>query len=77
MTAVEVKAAPTLCVDVKQAAAMLSVSSWTVRAWIANGDLPAVKPPAVRGVEASNRRILIAVADIEAFVARHREVAAP
>jgi hypothetical protein len=71
----DVATAPTLCVDVRRAAEMLGgVSPWTVRAWIANGQLPVVKLPAVRGGE-SSRRVLIAVGDIEAFVARHREVA--
>jgi excisionase family DNA binding protein len=65
---------PVLCVSVAKAAEMLAVSPWTVRAWIANGDLPVVKLPAVRGGD-STRRVLIAVADIEAFVKRHREVA--
>ena len=74
MKPVDVAAAPTLCVDVRRAAKMLAVSPWTVRAWIANGDLPVVRLPAVRGGD-STRRVLIAVADIEAFVKRHREVA--
>jgi hypothetical protein len=65
-----------LCVDVKRAAELLGgVSEYTVRAWIANGDLPAVKFPDVRRRGEPNRRVLIAVSDIEAFVARHREVA--
>ena len=62
-----------ICVDLKTAAQMLGVSPWTVRAFVHNGQLPAVKLPAVRGTEPSNRRILLAVADLREFVARHRE----
>ena len=61
-----------ICVDVKQAAAMLGVSVWTVREYVATGDLPAVKLPATKGAEVQSRRVLIAVADLEAFVTRCR-----
>ncbi len=63
-----------LCVDVKRAAEMLGgVSVWTVRAWIANRQLPVVKFPAVNGTNPLNRRIFIAVSDLEAFVKKYRE----
>ncbi|MGE4084652.1 MAG: helix-turn-helix domain-containing protein [Vicinamibacterales bacterium] len=67
-----VAAAPTLCVDVKRAAEILSVSEWTVRAWLAGGQIPVIRFPSVDGAGV-NRRILVRVADLEAFVARHVE----
>jgi hypothetical protein len=66
-----------ICVDIRRAAEMLGgVSQWTVRAFIANGDLPVVKLPGVKAGRTS-RRVLIAVTDLEALVARHRERNAP
>jgi len=71
--ATSVASVPTICVDVRRAAELLGgVSPWTIRAWIANGDLPVVKLPGVRRGEVS-RRVLIAIQDLETFVARHRE----
>lgn len=61
-----------MVVDVKGAAAVLSVSTWTVRQWIHDGHLPIVKLPSVRHVGASGKRVLIAVADLEKFIAGHR-----
>jgi hypothetical protein len=71
----DVVAAPAICVDVRRAAEMLGVSSWSVRAFIANGDLPVVKLPAVRGGESSRARVLILVEDLKRFAERHREAA--
>lgn len=62
-----------LVVDVKTAAAMLSVSVWTVREHVAAGDLPVVKLPATKGAQSRSRRVLIAVADLEAFVSRCKQ----
>ena len=62
-----------LCVDVRQAAQMLGVSVWTVREYVAAGDLPTIKLPATKGSQTRSRRVLISVADLEAFVARCRQ----
>jgi hypothetical protein len=65
---------PPLCVDVERAAQLLGgVSPHSVRLWIQNGQLPVVKLPAVRRRNESSRRVLIAVADLKVFVARHTE----
>ena len=61
-----------ICVDVRQAAQMLGVSVWSLREYIAAGELPAVKLPATKGPSTRSRRVLIAVTDLEAFVARCR-----
>jgi excisionase family DNA binding protein len=45
---------------VEEAAARLRVGNWTIRAWIAEGKLRAVRP---------GRAYLIQVADIEALLA--------
>jgi hypothetical protein len=57
-----------LCVDVRRAAAMLGVSVWTVREYVAAGDLPIVKLPATKGSASRSRRVLIAVKDLEDFI---------
>jgi predicted site-specific integrase-resolvase len=64
-----------LCLSVKQAAASLGVSEWIVRHYVASGLLPTIKLPSTKHEGEDNRRILIAVADLEMFVNKHREVA--
>ncbi len=72
--ATDVAPVPMICVDLQRAAEILGgVSVWTIRSWIANGQLPVVKFPSVRRGETS-RRVLIAVDDLVEFVRRHREV---
>jgi Helix-turn-helix domain len=67
-----VTSVPVLCVGIKHAAELLGgLSPAAVRALITNGDLPVVKLPGVRRGSTS-RRILIAVRDLEEFVARYR-----
>lgn len=61
-----------LCVDVKEAATLLRISVWSVRRHIDDGDLPTVQFPSGKIPGTRSRRILIAVADLEAFVATHR-----
>ena len=61
-----------LVLDVKGAAAALSVSTWTVRQWINEGHLPIVKLPSVKHLGESGKRVLIAVVDLEKFIAQHR-----
>lgn len=61
-----------LVVDVKTAASLIGVSVWTIREYVASGELPVVKMPATKGPETRSRRVLIAVTDLEAFVARCR-----
>lgn len=70
-----VTAAPTLAVDVPRAAEMLGANESDVRAWVASGVLPRVCYPSNRCPGEPSRRILIAVADLEAFVRQHRDVA--
>ncbi len=59
----------------KEAAEALRVSVWILDRYIADGLLPTVKLPSTRHPGDRSRRVLIAVADVEAFVQRHREVA--
>ena len=61
-----------LCVDVRQAALMIGVSPWTVREYIATGDLATIKLPSTKGNESRSRRVLIAVDDLRAFIARFK-----
>lgn len=63
-----------LCVDIREAARVLGVSPWVVRRFIADGLLAKVTFPSVKNAGDDMRRVLIAVADLEAFVSRHREV---
>lgn len=62
-----------LCVDRKEAAEALRVSVWILDRYIANGLLPVVKLPSTKRRGENNRRVLIAMTDLEAFVAKHRE----
>lgn len=62
-----------LVVDVKTAAATIGVSPWCVRHFIASGLLPTVKFPSAKRLGENSRRTLVAVADLEAFVSRHRD----
>jgi hypothetical protein len=59
----------------KEAAAALRVSVWILDRYIADGLLPTVTLPSTKHPGEKNRRVLIAVADLEAFVAKHREPA--
>jgi hypothetical protein len=61
-----------LLVDVRQAASMLGVSVWTVREYVAAGDLATVKLPSTKGAAQRSRRVLISVDDLRAFIARCR-----
>ena len=63
-----------LCVDRRAAAAALGISTWVLDRYIADGSLPAVKLPSTKDSRAMSRRVLIAMTDLEAFVARCREV---
>jgi predicted site-specific integrase-resolvase len=62
-----------LCVDRKEAAHALGVSAWVLDRYIADGLLPVVRLPSTKHGGELSRRVLIAVADLEAFVKRHRE----
>jgi hypothetical protein len=61
-----------LCVGVAEAAKMVSVGKSAIRRWIASGALPIIKFPSEKHRDESNRRVLIAVSDLEAFVEQHR-----
>ncbi len=66
-----------LVLDVKSAAAAIGVSPWVLRRYIDDGLLPTVKFPSAKHPGEVSRRVLIAVADLEAFVQQHREQVVP
>jgi hypothetical protein len=57
----------------KEAAATLRVSVWMLDRYIADGALKTLKLPSPKRPGKENRRVLIAMADLEEFVARHRD----
>jgi len=59
--------------SVEAAAQYLSVSSWSIRDYIASGRLPAVHLPAPRGQGRTIRRVLIDRADLDALVDAWKE----
>lgn len=63
-----------LCLSVKEAAAALGLSPSVVRGLIDQGVLPVVKFPSASAAHQGerSRRVLIAVSDLERFVAEHR-----
>jgi hypothetical protein len=63
---------PPLCLDVPAAALALGVGVSAVRRWIESGELPIIKFPSEKHDGEKSRRVLINVADLEAFVAKHR-----
>ncbi len=65
-----------LVVGVAEAATMLSISRWAVRQLVIGGELPTIELPSSKYAGQKSRRILIAVADVEAFIAAHRSAAA-
>ncbi len=71
----DVAVAPTLAVDITRAAEIIGANTSDVRAWVASGLLPCVRYPSTRRPGEPSRRILIAVADLEEFVRRHRDTA--
>jgi hypothetical protein len=64
-----------LCVSVAEAAKMLGISQWMVRHLIARGVLARITLPSTNHPGEDNRRILISLEDLQAFVKGHREVA--
>lgn len=75
MSDAPVTTATPLVADVPRAAELLSANESDVRGWVASGLLPCVRYPSNRRPGEPSRRILIAVADLEEFVRRHRETA--
>ena len=63
---------PPLVMDVKRAAAYIGVSMWVLRRYINLALLPTVQYPSAKVPGHRSRRTLLAVADLEAFVNRHR-----
>ncbi len=61
-----------ICIDVPSVALALGVGTSSVRKWIDSGELPIVKFPSDKHANEKSRRILIAVADLAAFVEKHR-----
>ncbi len=57
----------------KEAALALNVSVWVLDRYIADKLLPVVSLPSTKYPGEMSRRIVVAVADLEAFVQRHRE----
>jgi hypothetical protein len=66
-----------LCVDRKEAADALKISPWVLDRYIADGLLPVVRFPSTAHDGEPSRRVLIAVADLEAFIEKHRAVKLP
>jgi predicted site-specific integrase-resolvase len=62
-----------LVLNRKDAARALDVSVWVLDRYIADGLLPTVKLPSTKRPGEDNRRVLISVVDLEAFVAKYRE----
>jgi hypothetical protein len=59
--------------DLDAAAAYLGgVSVWTLRAWIADGHLRAVKLPSLTRPGESSRRVLLDVRDLDALIEQGR-----
>jgi hypothetical protein len=56
----------------KESAEVLGVSVWVLDRYIADGLLPIVILPSTKYSGERNRRVLIAVGDLEAFIAKHR-----
>lgn len=61
-----------LCVDVEHAAQVLGVGTSSVRRWIETGELPVIKFPSEKKTGERSRRVLIAMTDLELFIAKHR-----
>lgn len=66
-----VEGAP-LLLDVAAAAGRLSISPWALRQLIAAGELPITELPCPLNQRRAMRRTLIAQADLQEFVERHR-----
>jgi hypothetical protein len=58
----------------KEAAAALKISEWQLDRLIADRLIPTIKIPSSAHRGEKNRRVLIAVRDLEAFIDAHREV---
>jgi hypothetical protein len=62
-----------LLVDEAGAGVLLGgISAWTVREYIAAGLIPTVSPPSPLNTRRKLRRKLIDVADLRAFIAKHK-----
>lgn len=59
--------------DISAAAEYLGgISVWTIRAFVANGQLQAVKLPSVRYQSRRSRRLLFDRADLDAFIEKSK-----
>lgn len=63
-----------LCLDVKEAAASIGLSTSVLRGLIDQGLIPVIKFPSASAKHQGekSRRVLIAVVDLEKFVEAHR-----
>lgn len=60
--------------DLHGAAAYLGgLSVWTLRAMIADGKLPTVRPPSLRRPDEAMRRVLVDVRDLDVLIARWKD----
>lgn len=57
--------------NIHAAAAYLSVSTWTIRSFVARGQLGTVKLPSVRYKGESNRRLLFDRVELDKFIERY------
>jgi predicted site-specific integrase-resolvase len=61
-----------LCLDVKEAAASVGLSTSVLRSYIESGLLPTIRMPSTKYENTPSRRVLISVDDLRAFVEKHR-----
>ena len=54
--------------DIKDAAAYLGVSEWSLRSWIADGLIKPIELPSVSKTREKNRRLLFDVKSLDVFV---------
>lgn len=66
-----------ILLDLPAAAALLSISPWTLRELIQAGEIPAVKLPCPLNQRRALRRTLVSRVALEAFVAKHQDGGRP
>jgi hypothetical protein len=59
--------------ELKAAARAIGVSEWVLRRYVAERRLPTVRYPSAKNGAELHGRVLIAVADLRAFVTRYRD----
>ena len=61
-----------LVLSLHEASALVSMHPWTLRQYVAQGELKTLRLPSVKGSHPNTRRILIAREDLDAFIAKFR-----